>query len=132
MLSSILRMRHKVTINKNHTALLESIKVYAKRQKVDKVLLSKTQLDDLMKSRTVDEYRDKFIKKFKLVDKLNLSSRAFKAKLCSHARYFAHANLLAKKLNRDKLMLIYAKKSTAKISKKFLKSLAKKSTAKKI
>lgn len=101
-------MQHKAKFDANKNILLESVKVYAnKKSRTDKLLLTKNILKDLLHSKDVRDFREKFIKKYDIVAKLKCDSNAFKNNLCSHARYFAHANKVANLLNKNNFALVY-------------------------
>lgn len=113
-------MRHNATWTKNKSILLTSVKVYAnKKVREDKFLMTPNIVKDLFRSKNAQDFRSKFIKKYKLIDKVNLGSKAFKAGLCGHVRYYALPNKVANMLKKENFAVTYeakAKKATGKKS----------------
>lgn len=128
MNKNIIRMKQKAYFDKNKNIVLESVKLYANKKAVnDKVILTKAMLLDLSKSKDVRDFRNKFIRKYDIVKKLNLDSQAYKKALCSHVRYFSHANKVAELLKKENFALVYEAKKDKKAKTKAVKTTAKKS-----
>lgn len=122
MKNSIVKMKHTAGYDKNKNILLQSVKVYAnKKARTDKFLITKNVIKDLIRSKSTKEFRIKFIKKYGLVDKVNLGSKAFKAGLTSHVRYYALPNKVAKMLGRDNFIVNWEPKLKTKKATKTIK-----------
>ena len=120
-------LRQKLNIKRQaKNILLESLKIYANKVKKHAVIITASQLADLKKSQSADEFNNKFIKKYKFIEKLHLDSKAFKNSECSHVRYRSTSNRIAKLLNA-KLITSYETKKIKKVAHK----KSKKVTAKK-
>lgn len=116
-MQSIIRQKLLVNFDKNKNLLLQSIKLFANNKaRVDKAILTKSQVALLLKQKNIDAFNNVLIKQFKTISALKLDSQAYKNKLCKHVRYRSTTNRIAHVLNRDNLQTIYdvAKKTSAK------------------
>ena len=134
----IAREKISVDFDKNKNLVLKSIIVYANNKKrEEKTVLTKAQVNELLKAKQREVFMHLLTKKFDVVAKLKRDAQAKKANLCKNTAYCVIADNVASFLKHDSVKYINAnankktaKKAVKKTAKKAVKKTAKKAVKK--
>jgi len=122
-------VREKINIeqDKNKNVVLQSIKYFANDSKrVDSAKLTRSQVEDLLKTKERAVFLHKLHKTYKIASQLKVDSEAKKQHLCKNTAYCTSADNLARFLQNDAVKYINKHVDNTTAQKKAVKSTAKK------